>query len=501
MPPAPAASPRTVAGRYRLIDRLGAGAMGTVWRAEDLTLGREVAVKEVVFPPDVSEPERDVLRERTRREARLAAGIDHPNAVTVHDVAEEDGITYVVMELVASRTLAEVLRTEGPLSPARTAEVGLGLLGALHAAHERGVVHRDVKPGNVLVRQDGHVVLTDFGISTATDDPSLTTTGTLIGSPAYMSPERARGELPGPPSDLWSLGATLYAAVEGRMPFDRGAPLPTLSAVLTEDHPPCVAAGPELTRAIDGLLDKDPATRLDVAAAQLALSRVASSDLPPASPTTVMTQRVVDRTVAVPLGDVQEQVRRDRRSRLPMAVAGVAVLAVLGAGVVALSGNPSTTQATPTPRATASQAAAAWTTFTAPGGWSLQHPPGWQVTSFKGQTQLRDPATRRTLRVDSTSSPKDDPVEDWQRQAKGFARTHDAYAEIAIRAVDYRDYDAADWEFTYNDGGASLHALDRGFVVNDDLGYALFWQTRAADWDAARDTFDRIAASFRPAIT
>ncbi|MDT7573508.1 MAG: eukaryotic-like serine/threonine-protein kinase, partial [Actinomycetota bacterium] len=245
---------RTVAGRYRLLDRLGSGGMGTVWRAQDGVLGRDVAVKEVTFPPGVSDEEREVLRERTRREARAAARLDHPSAVTVYDVAEEDGTPYLVMELVEARTLAEVVRTDGPLSPRQTAEIGIAVLGALEAAHAQGIVHRDVKPGNVLLRDDGRVVLTDFGIATFTGDSSITSTGLLLGSPSYIAPERAQGETPGPASDLWSLGATLFTAVEGRPPFDKGQPLPTLTAVVTGDHAPYVAAGP-LAPLLDGLLE------------------------------------------------------------------------------------------------------------------------------------------------------------------------------------------------------------------------------------------------------
>src|SRR6476661_7044003 len=249
--------------------------MGTVWRAEDVVLGRPVAVKEVAFPHGVSEEEREVLRERTRREARAAAKLDHPSAVTVFDVVEEDGTPYLVMELVEARTLAEVVRTDGPLTPREAAEVGIAVIGALEAAHAQGIVHRDVKPGNVLLRPDGRVVLTDFGIATSTGDASITSTGLLLGSPSYIAPERARGEQPGPPSDLWSLGATLYTAVEGRPPFDKGDPLPTLTEVVIGDHAPFVAAGP-MAPVLDGLLEKDPERRYDGATARAALERVLS---------------------------------------------------------------------------------------------------------------------------------------------------------------------------------------------------------------------------------
>ncbi|MCW2620814.1 MAG: serine/threonine protein kinase, partial [Frankiales bacterium] len=256
---------RAVGGRYRLLERLGAGAMGTVWRAEDLTLGRHVAVKEVVFPPGIDAEEAENLRERTRREARSAARLDHPSAVTVYDVVEEDGRPWLVMELVEARTLAEVIRADGPLPPARTAQIGLAVLGALEAAHAQGIVHRDVKPGNVLLRRPergaGRVILTDFGIATTVGDASLTSTGLLLGSPAYISPERARGHAPGPESDLWSLGATLFTAVEGRPPYDGQDAVETVTSVVHGRHAPYAAAGP-LTTVLDGLLEKDPLRRL-----------------------------------------------------------------------------------------------------------------------------------------------------------------------------------------------------------------------------------------------
>ncbi|MDP9408546.1 MAG: serine/threonine protein kinase, partial [Actinomycetota bacterium] len=196
---------RLVGGRYRLDRPLGRGAMGTVWRGHDTRLGRDVAVKEVVLPPSLPEGERRVLRERTLREARVTARLRHPSAVAVYDVVETDGRPCLVMELVEARTLAEVVRDTGPLPPAETARVGLALLGALEAAHDAGVLHRDVKPGNVLLTRNGRVVLSDFGIATSVDDVRVTSTGLLLGSPAYMAPERARGRTPGPPSDLWSL--------------------------------------------------------------------------------------------------------------------------------------------------------------------------------------------------------------------------------------------------------------------------------------------------------
>ena len=234
----PEAPTRVIGGRYRLDRSIGSGGMGTVWHGIDELLGREVAVKEVRFPPEIGESEQAELRERTLREARATARLSHPNVVTTYDVVEEDGRPYIVMELLPTRSLSTVLREEGPLLPHRVARIGLEMLGALETSHRQGVVHRDVKPGNVLLTLEGRAVLTDFGIATMAGDPALTSTGVVLGSPAYMSPERARGHKPGPESDLWSLGATLYAAAEGRPPYDSDNALGTLTAVISDPVEP-----------------------------------------------------------------------------------------------------------------------------------------------------------------------------------------------------------------------------------------------------------------------
>src|SRR5690349_14886542 len=257
----PSTDGQMLAGRYRLGRVLGRGGMGTVWAAHDEMLGRDVAVKEVQPPPELTPEQLDVVRRRMLREARAAARISHPNAVTVYDVVEQDDRPWIVMQLLPPRTLADVVAASGPLPPAAVAAIGLDLVDALQAAHRAGVLHRDVKPANVLLT-DGRAVLTDFGIATVDDDPALTSTGMLVGSPAFMAPERARGERPTPASDLWSLGATLFAATEGDSPFRRDGQLPTLSAVLTEPVPPAIHSGP-LQPVLAALLHRDPARRPD----------------------------------------------------------------------------------------------------------------------------------------------------------------------------------------------------------------------------------------------
>jgi eukaryotic-like serine/threonine-protein kinase len=258
---------RVIAGRYRLEAPIGRGAMGVVWRARDLLLDRDVAVKEVQIAETLTDEERANAYQRTLREAKTAARLNHPGVVTVYDVAEDEGRPWIVMQLVSAQSLDQVLATSGPLSPRRTAEVGRQLLSALSVAHAAGVMHRDVKPSNVLLGRDDRAVLTDFGIATFQGDPRLTQTGMVMGSPGFTAPERIRGEDATPASDLWSLGATLFAAVEGHGPFERrGGAITTMSAIINEDAPPAPAAG-ALGPVITALLRRDPADRPDASTA------------------------------------------------------------------------------------------------------------------------------------------------------------------------------------------------------------------------------------------
>ncbi|MEU4224493.1 serine/threonine-protein kinase [Nonomuraea sp. NPDC026600] len=250
---------RRIAGRYQLQEPIGRGGMGIVWRAHDELLDRTVAVKEVRYAAALGE-EVQLLNRRTMREARAAARFEHPNVIVVHDVIEEDGRPWIVMQLVQSRSLGAVIKQDGPLPPKRVAEIGLAVLDALQRAHEAGVLHRDVKPENVLLADDGRVVLTDFGIATLETETQLTVTG-LAGTPAFIAPERLKGLPARRESDLWSLGATLYTAVEGRSPHERGMALATMHAVLTDEPDPAPHAGP-LSGVISGLLTKEPVQRL-----------------------------------------------------------------------------------------------------------------------------------------------------------------------------------------------------------------------------------------------
>ncbi|MFI6286973.1 serine/threonine-protein kinase [Streptomyces sp. NPDC051018] len=307
---------RLLAGRYRLGGVLGRGGMGTVWRAEDETLSRTVAVKELRFPNSIDEEEKRRLITRTLREAKAIARIRNNSAVTVYDVVDEDDRPWIVMELVEGKSLAEVIREDGTLTPRRAAEVGLAILDVLRSAHREGILHRDVKPSNVLISGDGRVVLTDFGIAQVEGDPSITSTGMLVGAPSYISPERARGHRPGPAADLWSLGGLLYASVEGSPPYDKGSAIATLTAVMTEPLDPPKNAGP-LVEVIYGLLAKDPAQRLDDVGARALLTKVVHAPEepePPVDTTRAMALPVITPPPPKPEGPAADRVRGALRS-------------------------------------------------------------------------------------------------------------------------------------------------------------------------------------------
>ncbi|MFD5392654.1 serine/threonine-protein kinase [Streptomyces sp. NPDC127097] len=256
---------RLIGGRYRLGIRLGRGGMGTVWRATDEVLGRQVAVKELHLDEGTAEPEARVQRERAMREARTVARIKHPNVIVVHDVVEQDGRPWIVMELVEGPSLADRLQSGGPVAPREAARIGVALLGALRAAHTRGVLHRDIKPANVLMESGtGRVVLTDFGIAQVPGVTTLTDAGGFVGSPEYTAPERMAGRGTGPEADLWSLGVLLCAALSGASPFHRDSLGGVLHAVVYDEIELPESARP-LHAVVDGLLEREPERRLGVA--------------------------------------------------------------------------------------------------------------------------------------------------------------------------------------------------------------------------------------------
>ncbi|MEO3790008.1 protein kinase [Nonomuraea sp. B10E15] len=326
-----------VGGRYRLVRTIGQGGMGTVWQAHDEVLGRDVAVKEVLPPPDLTGSEREVFAVRTFREARAAGRVAHPSVAAVYDVLEERGHPWIVMQLVRSRTLGEAIREDGPMPATQAARIGLQLLEALRAAHAAGVLHRDVKPDNVLLTKDGRAVLTDFGIATTEDEAPVTRTGILIGTPAYMAPERAAGGRAGPASDLWALGATLYLAVEGGSPFQRENALATLGAVMHAEPEPLSRAG-TLAPVLLGLLRKNPAERMSLEEAEQRLATIIAGAAPePTGPFAAPETRGDAPPPTVP-GTARRTARR-RRGRQLAAIAGGALLVGLVTGGAAWFSN------------------------------------------------------------------------------------------------------------------------------------------------------------------
>ncbi|CAN5717893.1 hypothetical protein BH24ACT13_BH24ACT13_07050 [soil metagenome] len=648
--------PFLIGGRYRLTEPVGRGGMGTVWAARDELLGREVAVKEVVPPPELEPGERSLLRERTLREARAAARISTPSAVTVFDVVEEDGRPWIVMEWLNAPTLADIVRDEGPISRYRAAAIGLRILDALDAAHAAGVLHRDVKPANVMVRSDGRAVLTDFGIATLDGDPTITRSGLLVGSPAYMAPERVRGERPTPASDLWSLGATLYAAVEGRAPFQRDGQLATVSALVSEEVPPPQRAG-SLTPALDGLLIKDPLRRIDAAQARALLEEAAQwggaisgvpawADRPDTAEghtqafavvgDAVVGDAVVDDAVdeaaAGPAPGVapesaaeQDEHEWDGQEELAPALAvspspadatpqmatrpatratvdgstravahsrSRAVPALLVAAVLALVGlaiggaqllrtgtgdgsgegdsttrqpaaaapvigattptpSPSVTKSKNPPRKTRSAkptrspvttpsptksdeppeedeppaaedppaedppaedppaeeeddsasggTPSGYRDYDDPTGFSVAIPAGWRVTTEGSRRYFTDPQTGRAFHVDQTNTPQADPLEDWQNQEKGVSQRLPGYELIRIDPLNYRGWEAADWEFTYDGNSGRRHVINRNVLVSSSQAYALHWNVGADEWASSQDEYAVFARTFTPA--
>ncbi|RKT19077.1 serine/threonine protein kinase [Streptomyces sp. 1114.5] len=354
---------RLLAGRYRLRDVLGRGGMGTVWRAHDEQLDREVAVKELRLPEGMEPAERESWIGRLDREARAAARLKHPGVITVHDrVAGEDGLPWIVMELVRGRSLDDLLQEEGSLPPERVARIGLQVLEALRAAHAAGITHRDIKPSNVLL-EGGRVVLTDFGIAAVEGDLTLTRSGALLGTPAYMAPEQVRGLPATAESDLWALGATLYTALEGRPPFAGAGAGAVFLAIVTEEPTPAAHAG-ALAPLLTGLLRKAPADRLTAEAAHELLSgraldtkRLPRDWAPPAaSHPTPGTMRL-----APPV----ERHTRTRRALLAVVLAAAVAVATWKLWPEAAS-DAGRTAATSAPTTTASSAGTSSSTAPAP---------------------------------------------------------------------------------------------------------------------------------------
>jgi serine/threonine protein kinase len=466
----------------------------------------------------------------------------------VYDILEEDGRPCIVMELVPFRSLRDVLAEDGPMSPPEAARVGLSVLAALSAVHEAGVVHRDVKPANILLGPEDRVVLADFGIAKAADSPALTASGVLLGSPSYLAPERARGGRADPASDLWALGASLYAAVEGRPPFERDSVIASLTAVVADEPEPAPHAGP-LWPVIEGLLGKDPAARLDAAGAERMLSGIASAGAPETAPPVPPAETAphapapagaAEATAAVrSVGQGRRAGSRSRKARA-IVLAAVAAIAVVAAGIAMALGRhpdhsaarpappaasrsgPSTTpstappstpspaSSTPASSAPVGSASASSGSSTLPAGYyrvtnatgiSIGVPRGWRISHEGHYVYIRDPANSGIfLLIDQSDQPKSNPLADWRQQAADRQGSYPGYHLILLREVRYTQAEkAADWEFIYNRNGVMVQVLNRNILANARHAYALYWSTPVSEWDAFYHYFQAFAATFRPA--
>ncbi|WP_351226441.1 protein kinase [Streptomyces sp. NPDC002133] len=526
-----------LAGRYRLAESIGRGGMGKVWRAHDELLHRTVAVKELTAGLYVSEADRTVLHARTQKEARAAARISHPNVVTVHDVLEHDDRPWIVMQYVDGPSLADAAKESGPVRATEAARIGLHVLGALRAAHAAGVLHRDVKPGNVLLASDGRVLLTDFGIAAIEGDSTITRTGELVGSIDYLAPERVRGGDPGPASDLWSLGATLYTAVEGNSPFRRTSPLSTMQAVVTEEPPPARNAGP-LAPVITALLCKDPGRRPSAAETERMLMEAMEGRSLRAAQAYVPTQ-TVDReerraaTAQLPgapfapdpttaptpsTGPAAPASARKPAGRWRAVLLAGVIAAIVGggAGFLAMHYADGSGGGTPTGRGTApgpgtSSSPAPAKTGSVPKGWhrendpegfSLLVPDGWTRQLDGDQIDYTPDNGRHRIRISIDTSPDfENPYMHLQDLEKIVDERSD-YRRLTLHPITYRDQTkSALWEFTWTeikDHPGKRRAIDQVHYDDDGTEYALFMAGPAEDWPTIRKQFDVMVQSWRP---
>ncbi|WP_406078997.1 serine/threonine-protein kinase [Micromonospora sp. NBC_00858] len=539
-----------IAGRYRLLDLVGTGGMGRVWLAHDEMLHRDVAVKEVVPPSWLAETERAELRLRTLREARTAARLNHPNVVRIYDVVHDRESPWIVMEYVPSRSVQQIIGDEGPLSPQRTARIGLAVLAALRAAHSAGVLHRDVKPHNVLVADDGRVVLTDFGLATFDGgDGAMTGPGMVLGSPQFVAPERARDGVSNPRTDLWSLGATLYATVEGHSPYARSSAMATLSALAIEPPDPMRRAGP-LRPALTGLLQRDPWRRLTAAEVEPLLRSAATDDDEPAEPArsaAVAAVRKAGRAAVPALIDQSAQPadpasRRRRPAPLPgrrrrrlLALGGAATVTTLLAAVgvtLALmnrgdgrtppsgSGGGVTTPrpaafacatpppptavpvpSVPPPAGARYRLVEGWTWHDDPAGFRIAAPVTWLRWTEEAVTCFREPDGPRVLSVEAGPA-RPDPVAYWKAEEARLTggEALPGYRKVDISALDIFEGGAI-WECAWeNAAGDRVHSFR--LLANTSAGraYTVSWLTKEFDWQVNATYLPMIRQSFTPAL-
>jgi eukaryotic-like serine/threonine-protein kinase len=540
---------RLVAGRYRLSARIGRGGMGTVWLAEDQLLDRRVAVKKLHVPPHLENEERAKLYERTRREARSAARISHNSVTVVHDVVEDQGLPCIVMEYVHSRALSHVVREDGPLTPHQGARVGLAMTGALRAAHGAGVLHRDVKPANVLLSEDGRrVVLTDFGIAAASGTTTLTRTGEFIGSVNYSSPERVQGGEAGEPADAWGLGATLYEAVEGVPPFRKDTWMETAFAIATEPPRHMERAG-ALRSLIEQLLAKDPGDRLTLEGAQRWLAEAAETvampfaagspvfggaavaggtgdtsgtgDISPGdaggeggtAPTRPHAEAPASQpAVAAPAPAAPPHPRRPRRRRLLWSSCALVAAGALAAGAWLAVQNFKALHAirseAPPARATPSSGdglpkppptPAGYKRVNDPLGFSADVPKGWhrKLESNGHDASYIAPSGKTKLLFSVLDFADSDPLRHWRQLEPDVREKSPGYERMRMNYTKYQGQSAAIWEYRWQGRARTFHAIDLGFGETGEKQYALYLSAPDAEWISAKKNFDVAKRSYR----
>jgi eukaryotic-like serine/threonine-protein kinase len=542
---------RLIAGRYRLTEQIGRGGMGTVWRAEDEVLGRQIALKRLHTQPHLSADELLTLYERMRREARSAARVTHPNVIVVHDVVDDEGRPCIVMEYVPGSTLADFLQGGATVPPGEAARIGLGMVAALRAAHAAGVLHRDVKPGNVLLGAHDRVVLTDFGIAMTDGTSTLTKTGEMVGSIDYMAPERIRGQQPGPASDLWALGASLYQAVEGRPPFRRETAMETAYAIAVDALKPMKQAGP-LEPLIELLLAKNPDERPSAEQTERALRAARAgertavlSSMPaatdpstsagtdryaPPGPTathapaatgrhgrTSGTSGTHPRTTPGGLPEPpapdgtgghdrgRGRGRRKRKGRkIAVAVATTAALAA-GATLYVTTQHASDTparehgQARTTPPASSPSPVPEGYHLVkeAQLGVSFPLPNGWKLSKRStDEVKYTDPTRLAGITIGTVDPAGPNPVTHFTDIETNTKANYPTYRRLRMQRTTFRGQPAAVWEFTFKGRARVFRAIDLGFGREGEREYDIYLSAPEADWGTYRPIFDQVRDGF-----
>ncbi|MFF3862012.1 serine/threonine-protein kinase [Streptomyces sp. NPDC002209] len=529
-----------LAGRYRLVEPIGSGGMGKVWRAHDELLHRTVAVKELTAGLYVAQADREVLHARTQKEARAAARIQHPAVVVVHDVLEHDDRPWIVMEYIDGPSLADAAKSAGRIEPTEAARIGLHVLGALRAAHAVGVLHRDVKPGNVLLAKDGRVLLTDFGIAAIEGDSSITRTGEIVGSIDYLAPERVTGGTPGTASDLWSLGATLYTAVEARSPFRRTSPISSLQAVVN-DEPPALRQSGALGPVITALLRKDPDERPSAQETERMLIEAMEGREPKAAHAYVPTRAVTpeeladasDAEEAEPQAAPAPAPDQVRTAALPeqsgpgpapaapgggwikRAAAIALVAALVGGGAVfgvlkftgddAGDGGSDKNASAPDRQDGVADAAppAGYTKVVDPlAGFTLFVPEGWTRKANGDQIDYTPDDGKHFIRIASDPTPDyRDPYAHLLDLETQVAKRTD-YKKVRLNQNTFRDSTrAALWDFTYTEKQTHpgpRRAKEQMYIAPDGTEYAVYMSSPVADWATTEQQFDVVLSGWKP---